>query len=321
MQEAVGGNAVSILQLGQKVDNSKGQPSILVEKIKDEVHADERHINALREAMNQDSIQRQRSGTNPVPQPTAPKSGHKNETAAKPAVPPKSAPAVEQKAASKPAPRGEIPNDYVPPEPDIPPAYNIWYGDEQVVPVKEKPQPQVEKPRQNLSDRLLAEADKEYQPKAESPSKTALQPKQEKAPVAAAPVEEPPESEVQTAVPVVEEAAAVEVNTKEPAPILPPVSPPEPNADPRKKVNPQMVTVVLRSLGDKERDILRMRRVYGLLISEPGPDRFAFYVIEHSRGYRLEFPSDSTALTKQLERKLEELVGPENVIIEPITIQ
>lgn len=82
-----------------------------------------------------------------------------------------------------------------------------------------------------------------------------------------------------------------------------------------------MLTVVMRSLGDKERDILRMRRVYGMLISDPGPDRFAFYVIERSRGYRLEFPSDTTHLTDDLRRKLEKLMGVENVIVEPITIQ
>ncbi len=82
-----------------------------------------------------------------------------------------------------------------------------------------------------------------------------------------------------------------------------------------------MLTVVMRSLGDKERDILRMRRIYGMLISDPGPDRFAFYVIERSRGYRLEFPSDTTDLSDALRQKLESLMGAENVIIEPITIQ
>jgi hypothetical protein len=64
-----------------------------------------------------------------------------------------------------------------------------------------------------------------------------------------------------------------------------------------------------------------MRRVYGMLISEPGPDRFAFYVIERSRGYRLEFPSDTTNLTDAIRQKLERLIGAENVIIEPITFQ
>ena len=66
-----------------------------------------------------------------------------------------------------------------------------------------------------------------------------------------------------------------------------------------------MVTVVLRSMGDKERDILRMRRIYGMLISEPGDDRFAFYVIERNRGYRLEFPSDTTDFSDDLKARLD----------------
>lgn len=189
----------------------------------------------------------------------------------------------------------------------------------------------------NLSDRLLAEADKEYQTKSKPALQPASQPEPEAQPkpaepeqasqqVAAAdtppvPAKETPPSPAEKTPSTPEEAASVEVNTKEPAPIAPPVTPPTEQPETRKKGIPQMVTVVLRSLGDKERDILRMRRIYGLLISEPGPDRFAFYVIEHNRGYRLEFPSDTTALTKQIERKLEELVGGENVIIEQITIQ
>jgi DNA polymerase-3 subunit alpha len=84
---------------------------------------------------------------------------------------------------------------------------------------------------------------------------------------------------------------------------------------------PQMATIVLRSRGDKARDILRMRRVYGILISEPGNDRFAFYIIERDRGYRFEFPNDTTSISKELQERLEEVVGVGNVIIEPITFQ
>ncbi len=313
-----------------KVDNSKGAPSILVDEIKDQIHGDEKHIDAVRQAVQQSSDRPARNLSEPAPQTEIPKTAADKQEAVKPVTLPETsaetpqnvAQKTAQKPVQKPALRGELPNDYVPPEPDIPPSYNIWYGDEQTAPVEEKPQPAVEKPRQNLSDRLLAEADKEYQTKESSTPEEPVQADKVEVPAAASPPEESAQSEVQPPAPVQEEVSPVEVNTKEPAPILPPVSPPEATAEPRKKeVNPQMVTVVLRSLGDKERDILRLRRVYGLLISEPGPDRFAFYVIEHNRGFRLEFPSDSTALTKQLERKLEDLVGPENVIVEPITIQ
>jgi DNA polymerase-3 subunit alpha len=101
-----------------------------------------------------------------------------------------------------------------------------------------------------------------------------------------------------------------------------------PNPPPEKEMvrtegvgEPQMATIVLRSRGDKARDILRMRRVYGILISEPGDDRFAFYIIERDRGYRFEFPNDTTSISKELQERLEEVVGIGNVIIEPITFQ
>lgn len=105
---------------------------------------------------------------------------------------------------------------------------------------------------------------------------------------------------------------------------LPPIALPKPQKTQasdgvEKSGAPEMVTVVLRSTGDKDRDILRMRRIYGVLISSPGNDRFAFYMIERSRGYRLEFPSESTDFTPGLRAMLEEIVGVGNVIVEPIT--
>jgi hypothetical protein len=82
---------------------------------------------------------------------------------------------------------------------------------------------------------------------------------------------------------------------------------------------PKMVRVVLRSSGDRARDILRIRRIYGMLISYPGSDRFAFYVIENGRGYLMEFPNDTTGLNEELSARLSNIVGVENVQVEPIT--
>lgn len=109
-----------------------------------------------------------------------------------------------------------------------------------------------------------------------------------------------------------------------PTPDLPPVPPRRPKkadlSEGAEKLGPpQMVTIVLRSTGDKDRDILRMRRIYGVLISSPGNDRFAFYMIERNQGYRLEFPSDSTEFSSGLRAALEDIVGVGNVIVEPIT--
>jgi len=82
-----------------------------------------------------------------------------------------------------------------------------------------------------------------------------------------------------------------------------------------------MVTVVLRSMGDKARDKLRLRRVHGMLISFPGRDHFAFYIVERERGYRIEFPNDTTGINDELLARLEQVIGKENVIVEPITYQ
>jgi DNA polymerase-3 subunit alpha len=103
--------------------------------------------------------------------------------------------------------------------------------------------------------------------------------------------------------------------------IFPPSPPEKGMSTPEEASESQMATIVLRSTGDKARDILRLRRVYGILISEPGNDRFAFYVIERDRGYRFEFPNDTTSISKELQIRLENVVGDGNVIVEPITFQ
>ncbi len=82
-----------------------------------------------------------------------------------------------------------------------------------------------------------------------------------------------------------------------------------------------MVKVFLRSTGDKKRDTLRMRRVYGVLTSYPGGDRFAVYVFEGARRYHLEFPNDSTGYCPELHAELNELVGDANVQLEQLRLQ
>ena len=82
-----------------------------------------------------------------------------------------------------------------------------------------------------------------------------------------------------------------------------------------------MLTVVLRSTGDKTRDVLRLRRIHGIISSYPGNDRFAFHVFERGRGYLLEFPNDSAGINPELVQRLSSLIGSENVRIEPITFQ
>lgn len=85
--------------------------------------------------------------------------------------------------------------------------------------------------------------------------------------------------------------------------------------------SPCLLTVVLKSTGDKKRDILRMRRVHGLLTSYPGEDRFAFEVYEASRRYRLEFPNSTTGLCPELLSQLQRLLGEQAVRIEPLPLR
>ena len=83
----------------------------------------------------------------------------------------------------------------------------------------------------------------------------------------------------------------------------------------------QMLRMVLRSSGDKARDILRIRRIHGMLISYPGKDRFAFYVIEGSKGYLMEFPNDTIGIGDELMARMTSLLGAENLRVEEITYQ
>jgi DNA polymerase-3 subunit alpha len=76
---------------------------------------------------------------------------------------------------------------------------------------------------------------------------------------------------------------------------------------------PSLVTIMLRSSGDRQRDTRRMRRIHALLASFPGNDRFAFTVYEDSGRYDLAFPSSSTRYTPELHKKLLRLVGDKSV--------
>jgi len=92
-------------------------------------------------------------------------------------------------------------------------------------------------------------------------------------------------------------------------------------ASPGKRPPPKMIWVFLRASGDRARDTLRLRRIHGMLISYPGHDRFAFYIIEGKRGYQLEFPNDTTQVCEDLRERLCSVAGVENVRVETITIQ
>lgn len=147
----------------------------------------------------------------------------------------------------------------------------------------------------------------------------ALSPTQQASPPALVIGEQPqtydtPIAETRVAAPALNEGEAAAASVSLPPYLISPLAAAESG-----KVH--MITVVLRSTGDKTRDVLRMRRIHGIVMSYPGNDRFAFYVFEQGRGFLIEFPNFTTGLCPELITKLHHLVGPENVRIEPITFQ
>ncbi len=104
---------------------------------------------------------------------------------------------------------------------------------------------------------------------------------------------------------------------------------PEPESDPAIPPAPErvgnitldedstyLITVILKNRGDTMRDKLRLRQIYGTLISYPGADRFAFQIIENDRTHLLEFPNASTKASKALIKQLRDMLGRENVQVE-----
>ncbi len=82
-----------------------------------------------------------------------------------------------------------------------------------------------------------------------------------------------------------------------------------------------MITIILRPTIDLVRDKLRLRQLFGILISYPGNDRFAFQIFEGGRGHLLEFPNFTTGLNPELLSQIRRIVGTDNVRIETITFQ
>jgi len=82
-----------------------------------------------------------------------------------------------------------------------------------------------------------------------------------------------------------------------------------------------MLTVTMRSTGDKTRDVLRLRRIHGIITSYPGNDRFSFYVVERGRGYLVEFPNFTAGVCQEMLHRLHGLIGQENIRTEKITFQ
>jgi len=84
---------------------------------------------------------------------------------------------------------------------------------------------------------------------------------------------------------------------------------------------PRMITIMINSTGDPQRDARRLRRVHGLLSSYPGEDHFAFLLFESSRRYHMDFPQSTTGYSPELHAQLIELLGERAIRIEPLRLQ
>mgnify|MGYP002073807161 CR=1 FL=1 len=79
--------------------------------------------------------------------------------------------------------------------------------------------------------------------------------------------------------------------------------------------SPKLVRATLHSTGDKNRDVLKVKRAHGLLRSIPGKDQFLFVVFENGKQFEVTFPNESTHLSTGLLHQLCRLVGDENVSV------
>jgi len=79
---------------------------------------------------------------------------------------------------------------------------------------------------------------------------------------------------------------------------------------------PRMAVITLRSSGNKQRDVRRLKRIHGVLVSNPGQDHFAFQLFENNRYFKLDFPNETTRLTPNLIAYLVDQAGEGNLQIQ-----
>jgi DNA polymerase-3 subunit alpha len=82
---------------------------------------------------------------------------------------------------------------------------------------------------------------------------------------------------------------------------------------------PVHIHVTVARTDDMEHTIQRLGKVYDLLQSYPGEDRFSLYVENGGQSrIQIEFPNDATGHCLELEQKLREMLGGGSVRVEPI---
>ncbi len=114
-----------------------------------------------------------------------------------------------------------------------------------------------------------------------------------------------------------------QISTKAPDPspltyIVPPMIPEIDRSD--RQTSQRILTIVLQSSGDKQRDVRRLKTIHGMVLACPGDDRFSCFVYEGGRGYLIEFPNETIQISSDLLGKLKNLVGESNVRIQPLGV-
>jgi DNA polymerase III subunit alpha len=142
------------------------------------------------------------------------------------------------------------------------------------------------------------------------------------------PVEEPPAPVIRKKAVIIEASsspeplpAAADLSTFVPMAYIVPPGSLQTTTGPQKDNQPRMVQVIIRSTGDKDRDVRRLRHIHGVLRSYPGRDHFSLMVFEKEHFYLIEFPNETTGITPDLIQKLNTTAGKENVRIDEIKIQ
>ncbi len=85
----------------------------------------------------------------------------------------------------------------------------------------------------------------------------------------------------------------------------------------KKPVSKSFIIITLPRSGDDPRDLLRMRKVHGLLINNPGVDRFFFEIPNDKEDdiTQIEFPNQTTTVDDDLLEKLNKIIGNENISV------
>lgn len=103
-----------------------------------------------------------------------------------------------------------------------------------------------------------------------------------------------------------------------PSPILPEAAVAEVEPSPEEALpephQPDLV-INISSCGELEKDLRRIRNIYGYLCSHPGDGHFAFHIAERDSVFALDFPNDRVELSQTLMDGLGKLIGIDDRLI------